>query len=516
MQMLVFRDDAGRTTVSGDELMRGLRDSLAREDALDALLRAGEIESALADAGDYSFAPITSALAKALVFDHVVGFQEAALHLKSVVLPSALRVVAPEGFSFYGLHPLDYVLQPQSQSHAVIGIRSIGTTLSAVAAASLNCQWITVRPGGHPYDRRLAFSAHEREWVQRQILRNAEFIVVDEGPGLSGTSFLAVADALAAAGVPAERVRSVGSRAVDPERLVGRDAAARWTKYSYSVVEQRHRMPRDAEPLGDWREWVYADRALWPAVWSSMGTAKAISSDGKWFYKFEGLGRYGAQVRLRSEALFAAGFGPEALPCNDGYTKYRVITGEIPSLDANNMQFMARYLAWRSIAFGVAQCDTTALEQMARFNHQQLWRTDLPSDFQLAVERPTIVDGRMMRFEWRIDAHGRLLKVDAAAHGDNHFFPGPTDIAWDVAGAIIEWGMDVTAQETFIRAYRQASEDDVSLRIGNYLIAYRAFQAGYAKMAAVAMAGTDEQPRLLNDVTRYGYGAERAAVMPAA
>ena len=38
--------------------------------------------------------------------------------------------------------------------------------------------------------------------------------------------------------------------------------------------------------------------------------------------------------------------------------------------------------------------------------------------------------------EWlRLD-DGNVRKTDAIAHGDDHLFPGPTDIAWDLAGAI--------------------------------------------------------------------------------
>ncbi len=57
-----------------------------------------------------------------------------------------------------------------SSTVAVIGIRSIGTTLSAVVAAAVrrqgkNAGRITVRPHGHPYNRELRFSDAELEFV---------------------------------------------------------------------------------------------------------------------------------------------------------------------------------------------------------------------------------------------------------------------------------------------------------------------------------------------------------------
>src|SRR5690606_5290298 len=46
-------------------------------------------------------------------------------------------------------------------------------------------------------------------------------------------------------------------------------------------------------------------------------------------------------------------------------------------------------------------------------------------------------DNRLHRWEWLI-ADGRLLKTDALDHAHSHDFVGPQDIAWDVAGAIVE------------------------------------------------------------------------------
>jgi hypothetical protein len=246
-------------------------------------------------------------------------------------------------------------------------------------------------------------------------------------------------------------------------------------------------------------------------MWVNMSTAKGLSGDGKWFYKFEGLGRYGAQARARSEALFVSGFGPELRRVDNGYTAYRRIDGDIPELSPDSIKLLAEYVAWRGKAFARTACDVTTIEQMARFNHQQLWQEELSHDFRLGVERPAVVDGRMMPYEWRSTRNGTLLKVDAASHGDSHFFPGATDIAWDVAGAIVEWEMDSHAAESFIDTYRRAAGDDVSRRLANYMVAYCAFQAGYAQMAASAMVGTDEEPRLRREVERYGTTIHRCA-----
>ena len=513
--MLVFRDDAGREKVRGAVLQAGLEAAIRRNEMLSALLRAGEIESALSDAGDHRFRPVTDALARAWLRNDRPKLHQASHYLQRIELPAELHIVAPEGFSFYGLHPADYVLSPAESPCAVIGIRSIGTTLSAVAAAALECERITVRPSGHPYDRRLHFSQRELAWVKRHAEGSTRFVVVDEGPGLSGTSFLAVGDALSAAGVSTDRVRFMGSRHVIPERLIGSNAAARW-RFPYSATSLTVRSPIGAHHLPDWRTWAFHDVTRWPAAWMQMSAAKAISSDGKWLFKFEGLGRYGEQARARSEAVHAAGFGPEVTSHDNGYAGYRLVRGQVPELNAGAVKRLAEYITWRATAFVRDVGSAADLERMARFNHQQICGSELPATFGLPIGRPALVDGRMMPYEWRVDATGKLLKMDAAAHGDNHFFPGPTDIAWDVAGAIVEWAMGAAESDAFLAEYRRTSGDDVSPRLPGYLTAYRAYQAGYAQMAAAAMAGSDEEPRLLRDVERYRAGLKRAAEMHAA
>jgi hypothetical protein len=121
----------------------------------------------------------------------------------------------------------------------------------------------------------------------------------------------------------------------------------------------------------------------------------------------------------------------------------------------------------------------------------------------LRSEAPIIADGRMQPHEWLLTESGRVLKLDGAEHGDDHFFPGPTDIAWDLAGAIVEWQMDAETQQAFLRAYRRASGDDAEQRVTSYLLAYTSFRMGYCKMAAEAMQGSEEEHRLLAAYARY-------------
>src|SRR5687767_4092022 len=102
MEMLVFRDSAGRATHASAELVRDLRAALRAGNILDALLRAGEIECALADAGRVpKFQAITDALALGLIRSpesHFYLQQAEALLTRAEALPSSLSIRSPEGF----------------------------------------------------------------------------------------------------------------------------------------------------------------------------------------------------------------------------------------------------------------------------------------------------------------------------------------------------------------------------------------------------------------------------------
>jgi hypothetical protein len=114
----------------------------------------------------------------------------------------------------------------------------------------------------------------------------------------------------------------------------------------------------------------------------------------------------------------------------------------------------------------------------------------------------------MMPSSWLETSDGQWRKLDGALHGDDHFFPGPADIAWDLAGAIVEWGMDANAAQYMLARYRRRSGDDPRPRLPAYLLAYTVFRLGYCGMAAFVMRGSAEEPRLRRAATHYRNLAE--------
>ena len=117
----------------------------------------------------------------------------------------------------------------------VVGVRSIGTTMSAVAAAAIRARGgaaerCTVRPTGNPFDRRTVLSDATVARARHHAASGCDVIVIDEGPGLSGSSLLSAVDALAGAGVPRERVRVLCTRLPEPTSLTAPEGARRWAE----------------------------------------------------------------------------------------------------------------------------------------------------------------------------------------------------------------------------------------------------------------------------------------------
>ena len=523
-KLLVFRD--GRRVSNGHELLRGLSrqiDSVlslsdfklqsARDEVIDALLRSGELECALADQEGCAqqattLASCTDALAHALVAERCQSVPGAILEsLCELVIPEKLQLSLPEGFCYYALHPLDYAdLLSEGPldcgAAAVIGIRSIGTTLSAIVRAwferhGVPAERITVRPSGHPFDRKLPLDETLRDWISEQAQRGARFYVVDEGPGLSGSSFLAVAEALVEAGVSEDQIVLLPSSKPNLETLIAPNAFARWNQFQTLPLKPTRYIPTDAKQYlggGEWRKHVFASEAEWPAVWSWTERQKYLSSDGTRIFRFDGHGHYGKAVRERSAILAEHNWGPQIESVGDGFSVSPWVKGSRPRIADRNMVIqLARYCAFRAEHFAHEPADPSALEEMARINLERA--AGVSWTVVLHIERPVIADSRLMPHEWIRPTDVSLLKVDATTHGDDHFYPGPTDIAWDLAGAIVESTLEQEAAELLVCEYSKLSGDRISARLPAYLIAYCIFRLAFTESAAISARSAQERSR---------------------
>ena len=520
--MYVFRD--GRKNVHGTQLKGELRGRLSQftenrseDTAIGALIAAGELECALADAGAgcQETSKITDVIAAAVVSGGLLNSAGAFARLDSIALPEKVSISVAEGFAYYALHPLrfrDPVRQlANSLPVRIIGVRSIGTTLSAIVRAlfeqhGTKAERITVRPHGHPYDRKLELTVQEKNWLRE--CRDALVVIVDEGPGLSGSSFLSVAEAVESAGIPANRIVMLGSRYPDPNQMRAPNAAIRWPRFRFLAADPAPLLPPDANldlTGGMWRHYFWEDFENQPAAWPQLESAKYMTSDRQTLYKFHGFGHFGDDIAQRGRLAADAGFAPAWTGMARGFGSYALLHGRPLSqadLSSALLQRAADYCAFRTRELQVSPDAPSDLEQMAKWNWQCEFGYEL-RELHLPVERLVIADGRMLPHEWLLTDEGRILKLDGSTHGDDHFFPGPCDIAWDLAGMVVEWDMSESQTSALLDAYREKSGDDVRSRIGDYVLGYAIFRMGWSKMAAQASAACFDEKLLLRDYLRY-------------
>lgn len=411
---------------------------------------------------------------------------------RTLGLPDEIEVSVPEGFAYYALDPELYrraarrfERECRPDRVAVIGIRSIGATLASEVQAALRCpieSW-TVRPRGHPWNRELrvddALAAKWRAWP-------GWFLIVDEGPGLSGSSFTCVAAFLESLGVSAERIALFPSWEPDVAAFVNENARRLWPRYrKFTTPFEDLGLFADARDLsgGAWRGG--RDIASQPQHERRKYLRHGV------LHKFAGYGRYGRAKLHRAAQL--DGFIPPVLELERGFLamEWR------PSESRPSLERLAEYLAHIRRTFPTGRgVHFDSLAEMIQVNTGRD-----ASRFRRMVEdaEEVLLDGRMFPHEWSGD-----LKTDALDHHDDHFFPGPRDIAWDLAGTAIEFGLDAAAQAYFLDSYARASGDHcAAVRLPVYRLAYLAFRIGYCELAIQALGGGADADRFHRERARY-------------
>lgn len=504
------------------EELRRLRAPLGRRRAaVEALVGAGELEAALADAGDpleTTVARATDALAAAAMGEAVdlAGCAEALAHARA---PRSLAIRPAAGFAQHALHPRAYACANElvdSREALVVGVRAIGTTLSAVTAAALRARGliarrITVAPGGEDHLPQLG--AHAMAALGRARESGATVLVVDEGPDSRRDGLVTAGEAVVAAGVARERVILLGNQPFDcgrtpRTRYAFRTAVAPTAGFA-PVSSSSWGAPLDIS-AGAWRSLHYTHVDHWPAVVEGMERRKLVA-DGR-LYKFEGLGSSGQAARHRASALAAEGIALDPSDEGEGWTSYAWSGRPMHprDLDVELVEHIARYCARRPTLCPLVSAETD-LEPIVALN-VELVLDDRPiggtrlaalvGPGALKIERIATTDSRLAPHEWLRMEDGSVRKTDAIAHGDDHLFPGPTDIAWDLAGAIIEWEMSRDARDHFLTAYRRTSGDDARGRLDAWLVAYAAIRGGFS-LFALAHSSPAEARRLHRELERY-------------
>ena len=455
-------------------------------------------------------------------------------------LPPEVEVTVPEGYAYYAVYPEMY-LEAAKRCHAelgqleaiCLGLRSIGTSLSAAVAAALEelgcaVESVTLRPRGHPFSRYPSLDSELSILLGPRS--SAHYLVVDEGPGISGSSFGGTAAMLSGWGVPDSRILLFPSWRTDGTRLQSAAAREHWPRhrqFSVSFEEVWLRSGRFEESFpgdlkdvsaGAWRDEVYRSVDEYPAVQPQHERRKylltpTISPAIRKLLRFAGLGEHAKPKVCRAHILAEAGFGTQPELLAHGFLLQQFVPG-IPATpgqaDNDLVDTTASYLAHLSREHAAEPTvSTSSLREMIAVNVAEGLRNrssekllgSLPTGEW--AERVVALDGRMQAHEWIRTASG-YLKTDAMDHHDDHFFPGTQDIAWDVAAAALELGLSQARRDRLVGRYRSLSGDwTIARRLHPYAVAYLAFRLGYCTLATTVLGDTADAHRFAQESRRY-------------
>ena len=445
--------------------------------------------------------------------------------------PEEVELKVPEGFAFYAVYPEAYAEAARrlrlTAPPRVIAIRSIGTALGAIVAAALDApSAVTVRPFGEPTNREVAIDPA----LERDLLAGAaHYVIVDEGPGQSGSSFAAVAAWLQQHGVPGQRIAVLPSHAGAPGPAATEERKRWWQSVQREPAEFGEPWPAlverwcapiigqlDEAPLevsgGAWRQVRYAREEDWPAAVPAWERRKFLVRAGgeRLLVKFAGLGRIGEEKLAIARTLHEEALAPEPIGLVHGFLVERWC-GDAAQLRAGDkpVEEIGRYIgvrakllpatrgtgasvdelltmARRNIAVELGEAATAALEP---------WELRAP-DLRRRIVRVR-TDNKLDRHEWLRTAAGALIKADALDHHQAHDPIGCQDVAWDVAGAIVEFDLDQSESDQLIAAAEHAGGMSVDRELLAFCrIIYLAFRLGQARLGAAMDSSPSEQHRI--------------------
>lgn len=454
--------------------------------------------------------------------------------LAQMELPRDITVKLPEGFAFYAVHPLLYAhaardwRATEDRPFVAVGLRTIGTSLAAMVAAAGESAHppVTLRPVGDPFRREVKLSPALTHFFT-SMPAGTQFAIVDDGPGLSGSSFGAVALWFEGQGVCRDRLVFFPSHPNEPGPAASEAHRQRWRRSKRFVRSFESLLPEhapwisrgtgqhdDVEELsaGQWRQRFWSDASMWPPSNVRLERRKYVGSgsSGPWLAKFVGYGSIGERIARRSRVLAESGLTPRVLDLKDGFLFSEWIDDARPLWPTPTIErdvlvaHLARWIAFRSRALALDAdergASPAALLEMAQRNaglglgevaaSLDRWSEKLG---EIARDvKPICSDNRMQPWEWLLLPDGRLMKADAVDHHASHEWVGPQDVWWDAAGAIVEFGLSDAEEEALRRALVDEGVLKESAMMRDFFVqTYLAFHLGAWTLAADTLEGED-------------------------
>jgi hypothetical protein len=424
----------------------------------------------------------------------------------------------PEGFAFYAVYPEQYCAAAAAYVNQrgsarginhVMGLRSIGTTLSAAVAVVLRAAEVayeryTVRPFGHPFERRIELS--------KAFTKDDRALVVDEGPGLSGSSFFAASRALEERGVAATKQVYFCAHSEPPGEMASpqiRDFWHRARRYVASIhaspvtsqgslsetlcAELKREFQGEVLGLddlsrGQWRRAAFGEPQAWPAAWIAFERPKLLArlADGRRVF----LKYYGQVLRAQP------------------------ITHELDWSDAAAARQLARsvskvaqihgYVArlWLDGELLAAHEKSEAvLERLASFLADRSWQC--VSEDLTAADAYYGASGSLAPREWIRLPNGVIRKLPETLPGYDHTAIDAEPLGWDLAGVVIEWNLTPVEAEQLLTLFCVRSGIRVrTADLSEHIRKYAGFHGALAQFCTT-QSDIADSTRLENERVRY-------------
>ncbi|HEU5125428.1 MAG TPA: hypothetical protein VFW05_15355 [Verrucomicrobiae bacterium] len=546
-------DDVRNLLILAGQLEQGLADCAASFPTLEALrsqsrritdLSALAFHSAWINASETSAAPVL----------RLDAMQQLAAIFSELSFPEnlSLSLKIPEGFAFYALFPEQFSVtasrwanehsNTSGRSAVIVGVRSIGATLSAVVSTALKARgWttkrFTVRPRGHPFDRRV-----ELPMIDPRQFSHA--IVVDEGPGISGSSMAATARALSERGFKSISFfpghEHEPGNAASPEtrdiwkrtrRFFTRLEDLRWRGQSLqqTLATKAAELCGSLEPFsqiencsgGLWRQFAFFDESEWPAVAPQFERMKFRCANARGesvLWKFTG---FGGDDELFTDAALKKisrraeqGFTVPPIGSFRGFVAMPWIQGRrLTAANAINpavLECVADYILHAAEPRWTPEehaASVSRLAEMLFWNTREALGEPLAErtrDWVSAAKSVRIPlasgDGHLAPHEWirvsPLSGPRKIYKADCEGHDCDHTVVGRQCVLWDVAGVMTEWDLDFSEMAPLHQALERSGLKMNPDALTFYFMAYAAFRMGLMSLPLSQIADTAEHRRL--------------------
>lgn len=406
--------------------------------------------------------------------------------LTAAELPGKLKYKLDEGFLYRGYFPEGFFNSAEKfyndfnpETVYCIGIRSIGISFSAAAAAFLDdkgCKihLVSLRTRGDYENRYISLNPKFLEKLNKN--KNAFYLIIDEGSGLRGSSFDAVAEYLSSRGVNDEKIIFLSTPS---------DVKERWNKYKKYVTTFNELWIES----GKLQELVSLDPII---PYSDKEKLKFIAQNslGKLLIKFIGLGEFGRSVYNKLKRLSDNEFIPQILAFKSGFLISNSIIGTPLLKDYRSrsfFRFAASYFMFIENNFKCTQSKTS--EEIFNMTKENIERSlgcewskkllERKEDFIEHIRKDAcLIDRNIQPNKW-IKAQGRYYKTDPFEDLADHIFPECLNITWNIASFIIEFNLDEDETSIFLNNFPSEKINRLKEDIPFYSIAYCAFRLAH-------------------------------------